>query len=179
LTGDNPRDTNGKNGNTHQVAASTSILLKGFEIQVIICYTKTHLLLDGPIGFALEEIQLSDFDSDSINTKLLHQAILSLSIVFFGIQHKDSRTKDRGYALYGLALKQLNHALSEPKCYVRDEVFLSVVTLTLLEVFCPTGKDNYVKHMIGLERIIELRGPPSHCSANSFRIYTGVFRMML
>jgi len=167
------------NNPAQQIAAPIPVVLKGLEIQIYTCYTKKYLLLDGPIGLALEQIQHGDINPDSRNTKLLHQATMSLSTIFFGTQHRNYRTRDHGYTLYGLALKQLNHALSEPRRCLDDDVLFSVVTFTLLEIFVPSGRENYMKHMIGLEKMMELRGPRLRCSKSSVRIFRGIFRMLL
>jgi hypothetical protein len=67
----------------------------------------------------------------------------------------------------------------DPKCYARDDVLLSVVTLVLLECFVPTGRKYYLKHMIGLEKLLELRGPTTNNSPNSVQIYKGIRRMII
>lgn len=92
---------------------------------------------------------------------MFHRSILSLAIIFFGSQHGQPWIIGRGYTIHGMALKQLNDALSGPRCYLRDDILLSVVTLVLLECFVLTGRKYYLKHMVGLEKLIELRGPNS------------------
>jgi hypothetical protein len=118
--------------------------MKGFfEIQIYICYTRKYLLRGGPIDLASQDLQLSDIytaaDTED-NTHLLHRAILTLAITFFGAQHRSSSIQTRGYIMHGKILKQLNATLSDPHCYLRDDVLLSVVTLALLECFVPTGR---------------------------------------
>jgi hypothetical protein len=155
--------------------------LQGFKIQIYICYTQQRLFRGGPVDVAMQDIQLSDLyaaGSSKAEAQVLHRAILSLAIIFFGSQHNSSSIMDLGYALYGLVLKQLNFALSDPKCYVRDDVLLSVVTLALLECFIPTGRKYYFKHMFGLERLLELRGPAMLNSPKSFHIYMSIRRMI-
>lgn len=156
---------------------------KGFDVQICLCYTIKILLRGGgPIGLALQDLQLDDIrtaEGSLEDSRMLHRSILSLAIIFFGSQHMDSSITQRGYVIHGLVLKQLNHALLDARCYARDDVILSVVTLALLECFVPTGRKYYLKHMLGLEMLLELRGPTTDCSPNSIQIYKSVRRMIL
>ena len=150
-------------------------------MEVFICYTRKYLR-GGPVDLALRESQLSDIikaGTTTANGQIFHQAFLSFAVVFFGTQHGQANITDQGYAMHGVALKQLNQALSDSKCYTRDEVILSVVTLALLECFVPTGPEYYLKHMIGLERLLELRGPGSHYCPTSSELHKGVRHMIL
>jgi hypothetical protein len=151
-------------------------------MQTYICYTHKHLFRGGPIDLALQELQLSDRYStgeSTGHTQLLRQAILSLAMGFFGSQHQQSAVLDRGYAMHGVTLRQLNHTLSNPKCYLHDDVLLSVLTLTLLEIFTPTGREHYLKHISGLEKLYELRGPTAYYSPQSIQIYKSVRLMII
>jgi hypothetical protein len=156
--------------------------MKGFEIQICICYTRKYLLRGGPIDLASQDLQLSDIYTaadTADNTHLLHHAILTLAITFFGAQHRSSSIQTRGYIMHGKILKQLNATLSDPHCYLRDDVLLSVVTLALLECFVPTGRKYYLKHMSGLEKLLELRGPGMHRERKAMGIFKGVRRMVI
>jgi hypothetical protein len=157
--------------------------MKGFfEIQICICYTRKYLLRGGPLDLASQDLQLSDIytaaDTED-NTHLLHRAILTLAIIFFGAKHHSSSMQNRGYIMHGKILKQLNATLSDPHCYLRDDVLLSVVTLALLECFAPTGRKYYLKHMSGLEKLLELRGPGMHWERKALGIFKGVRRMVI
>ncbi|KAF4631006.1 hypothetical protein G7Y89_g7131 [Cudoniella acicularis] len=159
-----------------------SVSLQAFEIQVYICYTRKYLLRNSPIDLALEEFQPDDLQMAAENlggARMLHRAILSLSIIFFGNQHRNSSIRNHGYALHGVALNQLNDALSDPQCYIRDDVFLSVITMILLECFVPTGRRYYLNHIMGLEKLLELRGPTQHHSPRYFQIFKGIRRMII
>jgi hypothetical protein len=157
--------------------------MKGFfQIQICISYTRKYLLRGGPVDLASQELQLSDIytaaDTED-NTHLLHRAILTLGIIFFGAQHGSPSIQNRGYIMHGKILKQLNATLSDPHCYLRDDVLLSVVTLVLLECFAPTGRKYYLKHMSGLEKLLELRGPAMHRERKAMGIFKGVRRMVI
>ncbi|KAF2190115.1 hypothetical protein K469DRAFT_699711 [Zopfia rhizophila CBS 207.26] len=159
-----------------------SALLRGNEHEIYICYTRKHLRRGGPVDLALQEIQLGDIitaGTTTENGRIFHQAVLSFAIIFFGTQHGQAYITNQGYAMHGVALKQLNHVLSDPICYTCDEVILSVVTLAMLECLVPTGPKYYLRHMIGLERLLELRDPSSYCSPKSSELYKSVRHMIL
>lgn len=163
----------------HQLPLSAS--LRGNDLETYVCYTRKFFLVDGVIGLALRNVQLSDIvtaGSATSNSQIFHQAVLSFAIIAFGAQHGQAHVTGQGYSMYGVALKQLNQALADSKCFIRDEVILSVVTLALLECWVPTGPKHYLKHMIGLEKLLELRGPGSY-SPNSSELYKGVRHMIL
>ncbi|KAK4957931.1 hypothetical protein LTR10_004354 [Elasticomyces elasticus] len=96
---------------------------------------------------------------------LSHQIILSSALIVYGTQHAQVSTTRRGYSMYGESLVRLNAALSEPRCFERDELCLSVIILTCLEMLAPTDPETRLKHTIGLERLIELRGPQAYCAS--------------
>ena len=130
----------------------------------------------------LQKSQLSDIVSAgtfTANGQVFHQAFLGFAMIVFGTEHEQSYITDQGYATHGLALKQLNQTLCDPKCYTRDDVILSVATLAILECVVPTGTKNYLSHMIGLERLLELRDPRSHCAPESCELYKSVRHMIL
>ncbi|KAF3921044.1 hypothetical protein AA313_de0202409 [Arthrobotrys entomopaga] len=146
-----------------------------------ICYTRKHLRRGGAIDLILDDTQLSDIIIAGTTSKgqLFHQTILSFGVILFGLQNRQASIADQGHVLHVGAIKRLNQELSDPKCYYRDEVMLSVATLAILECVVPTGPDNYLKHMIGLERLLELRGTGSSCSWLTLEIYKSVRHMIL
>lgn len=163
-----------------QVPPSPS--LRGHEFDLSICYSRKYLRRGAAIDLAMQKMQLSDITTAGMATENGHifpPAILSFGVIIFGAQHGQAHLTDRGYAIHGKALKQLNQALSDGKCYTRDEVILSVATLAILECAVPTGARNYLKHMIGLQRLLELRDPRSFCSRESCELYKSVRHMIL
>jgi hypothetical protein len=100
-------------------------------------------------------------------------------MILFGTQYDESQLSDQGYAMHGVALKQLNEALSDSKTCTTDDVLLSVVTLSLLECFVPSGPKNYLTHMIGLERLLDIRGPGSFDSPVSSKLLRDVRYMII
>ena len=83
--------------------------------------------------------------------------------------------------MHGVALRQLNQALSLPGCHTRDDVLVSVIIMAMLELHMPSGPRNWLKHMTGLERLLELRGPGSltYASYRTLELYKGVRHFIL
>ncbi len=159
-----------------------SVSLIGNEFQICICYTRKFIRRGGLVDLALQEVQLSNIiaaGTTAANGQIFHQAFLSFALIVFGSQHGKAQITDQGYVIHGVALRQLNQALSDSNCRTRDEVFLSVVTLAMLECLVPTGPKHYIKHMIALERLLELRDPGSHCSPKSSELYKSVRHMII
>ena len=171
-----------------QVSILKSVSLKGSDIETYICYARTHLFRGGPVDLTLQSLRLHDILSVGEKTtdvgelgeaRILHRSIISLATLFFGHQHACTRIKNQGYAILGTTLKHLNRTLLEPYCYNSDDVLLSVATLALLEIFVPTGPKHYLKHMLGLEKLLELRGPTTFVSQNKIEIHKGYRRMLI
>ncbi len=159
-----------------------SVSLNGFEFDIYICYSRKHLRRGASVDLELEEARLSDIitaGTTPANGQIFHQAVLSFAIIVFGTQHGQSRITRQGYAVHGEALKQLNQALSDPKCYTRDEVMISVATLAILECAVPSGQDHYLKHMLGLQKLMELRDPKLYCSPKSCSLYKSARHMVI
>jgi hypothetical protein len=159
-----------------------SASLTGNEMEIYICHTRKFLRRGGPIDLALQGVQIGDIikaGTTIASGQIFHKAFLSFALIMFGSQHGKVQITDQGYAIHGMALRQLNQALSDPNCRARDEVFLSVVTLALLECFVPSGSKHYTKHMIALEGLLELRDPSSRCSPNLSVLYKSVRHMIL
>jgi hypothetical protein len=170
---------NAGNNNSTDLQILPSVSMKGNEIEVYICYFREHRILrGGPVALALQQLQPKEVISAGTNTatrQIFPQAVVSFATVFFGAHHRQSQIISHGYTMFGVALKQLNQALSEPKCYTRDEVVLSVATLALLECWVPSGPKHYLKHISGVERLLELRGP----DPRSLELYKGLRHMIL
>lgn len=155
------------------------------ECEVYICYTQKHLRPDGPIDLGIQDFQPKDFtlegDSGSRNSPVFKEALASFATLYFGAQHKQSNILTRGYSVYSTALQQLNRALADPVLCLRDETILSVITLAMLELFVPSGPGNYLKHIRGAERLVELQDPAKlmKCSRRSQDLYKGVQHMIL
>ncbi|ORY02265.1 hypothetical protein BCR34DRAFT_591957 [Clohesyomyces aquaticus] len=134
-----------------------------FRENIYLCYIRKKLFSGGPVAFACEMVYPDTLEVarpiENPPREVLRKAIMSLAISFFGSQHRQIEIQNDGYRLYGSALSELNVILAQPKLQVADETILSVFACLLLEVFVPTGKNNYLSHIRGLESILELRGP--------------------
>lgn len=148
-----------------------------FEDDICMAYTRKHLMRGGSVEMACDMVQIkSGLDDDAHNPglSLLRKAVLSLSITFFGSQNRQKAITHRGYRQYGEVLRQLNNHLSQPDLQTSNETILTALTCTMLEVFLPTGPNNFLKHMRGIEAILDLRGPPVSADSQSATIFSNV-----
>jgi hypothetical protein len=105
---------------------------------------------------------------------LLRDAILSLSATFYGNQHRQRDIVNRGYKTYGKVLAQLNAHLTQPQLQTANETIMTAVTCMILEIFVPTGPDNFFKHVQGIEAILAARGPPTSPLGADIAMLSGV-----
>ncbi|KAF2117209.1 hypothetical protein BDV96DRAFT_571709 [Lophiotrema nucula] len=158
--------------------------MKSVEFEVYICYARRHLGRGRAMDLAMQKQPLSAIIAAGLSPpsradKLFPKALLSFAIVVFGAEHHQAAIVDKGYLFLGGALKQLNQALLDPTCYARDEVILSVAALAILECLVPTGTGNHLKHMLGLEKLLELRDPANFSSWESIELYKSIRHMVL
>jgi hypothetical protein len=146
-----------------------------------LCYIQKKLRRDGPLDLAIQDIKLDETirAAATQTDQFLHLATLSSAIIVFGTKHGQTPVTKQGYAMHGVALKRLNQALSDADRCTSDEVLLSVAAFAILECLVPTGPKNYLQHMIGLERLFELRDPSANHSSKSALIYHSVRHMLL
>lgn len=151
-------------------------------LEVFICYTLEHLLPGGFIVSVIADIKSPDIlRSENIvaNRRVSHQALLSFATILFGEQHQQVDIANRGYAMYSVALKQLNEALSDTARHTSDEVIVAVATLAISECLVPSGKTNYLNHMMGLQRLIDLQEPATFWPRQSYGFRIGVRFMIV
>ncbi|KAF3920640.1 hypothetical protein ABW21_db0205355 [Orbilia brochopaga] len=146
------------------------------QLELYICCSQKHIRRGGAIDLVLQRTHISEIAVTG--GQIFHPAILGFGAIILGSKHGHAAITNRGYVLHGTALKRLNTALSEPGCYMRDDVLLSVSTMAILECVIPSGSRNYLSHMIGLERLLQLRGPVA-CSPISFEVYKSVRHMII
>jgi hypothetical protein len=132
---------------------------------------------------AIEDIDVIDLAAAS-NTAVAsqhvsNQAIISLATLHFGIQHRQSDITGQGYAMYGNALKQLNAALSDATRQKDDGVIVAVAAMAIAEYLVPTGPNNYLAHISGLERLVDLQDPTAFWLGKSQGFCDGVRFMIL
>ncbi|KAF2032433.1 hypothetical protein EK21DRAFT_87288 [Setomelanomma holmii] len=151
--------------------------LAAFEEDICLAYTRKNLLRGGPVELACNMISLPE-NVSILDTNpaldLLRNAILSLSVTFFGKQHCQDRITAKGYCQYGEVLRHLNTALGDPTRQVSNETILTALTCMLLEIFLPTGPTNFLKHQRGIEALMALRGPPTESVGDTAIIFRGL-----
>ncbi|KAF2680423.1 hypothetical protein K458DRAFT_263785, partial [Lentithecium fluviatile CBS 122367] len=147
-----------------------SLPFVAFEDDMCLAFTRKHLLRGGSVELACDKIQWyrgPDGYIQDPGLHLLRKAILSLSVTFFGSQNRQGAITNRGYRQYGDVLRQLNAHLAHSQLQTTDETILTAATCMLLEIFLPTGPANFLKHVRGIEAILEIRGPPTSAAGDS------------
>lgn len=168
----------------HQ-AMSPCASLPPNKFDIYMSYTsRKYLVRDGPLDLAIRETPLTDLveaTNNKANTKgqFFAQAILCFATLVFGAQHRQTPILNQGYIIRGMALKHLNQALSEPRCHMRDDIFQCVAMLAVLEALVPTSPKSYLQHMLGLERLLELRNPSEQYSAKTHSLYKHMRHMLI
>ncbi|KAF2655112.1 hypothetical protein K491DRAFT_436620 [Lophiostoma macrostomum CBS 122681] len=141
---------------------ATRISLAGFENEIYLAFTRKTLLRGPAIEAACDLVYHHYSPSNATPAlTLLVEGISCLATTFFGSQHNQFGIKSKGYKQYGKVLRQLNVHLATPTMQTLDETLLTVWACMLLEIFLPTGPNNFLKHMRGIEAIMEMRGPPT------------------
>jgi hypothetical protein len=151
--------------------------LAAFEEDLCLAYTRKNLLRGGPVEVACNKIGFQENAPIFMRfpaLSLLRKAIVSLSVTFYGIQHHDTRIISKGYDQYGEVLRRLNTTLTIPEQQSTNETLLTALTCMLLEVFMPTGPQNFLKHQRGIETIMCLRGPPTESTGETATIFHGL-----
>ncbi|KAF2816878.1 uncharacterized protein BDZ99DRAFT_3630 [Mytilinidion resinicola] len=162
------------------IPISRTLSYSAVQDDFCILYTRDQILRGGPIELASELVQEMIPSQQTKYSRILESAVMGLSMSFFGSQHRDSRLAHLGSLKYGAALKGLNDVLLDPECFMSDHVLLTVVTMIMYEAFYPTGNDNYLKHVLGLERLLELRGPLALFSSSyTARIFRSLRRILI
>ncbi|KAF1834791.1 hypothetical protein BDW02DRAFT_597917 [Decorospora gaudefroyi] len=149
---------------------------KAFEADICLAYTRKNLLRGGPVELActmVEHYQASATNADPGLT-LLRKSILSLSVTFFGSQHRQNDIMNKGYHQYGEVLRQLNAHLARPELQKTNETLLTALSCMLLEIFLPTGPTNFLRHQRGLDALAMVRGPPVEVDRPTATIFHGL-----
>ncbi|EUC34482.1 hypothetical protein COCCADRAFT_25363 [Bipolaris zeicola 26-R-13] len=157
------------------------------EYEVYICHLRQYLYPNGPVDLGLQQLRTSDLALSRYPTigagtnPLFNQAALTFATLLFGAQHHQARILAKGYDMHGVALRQLNQALSIPGCHERDDIINVITIMAMLEMCLPSGPRNWLKHMLGLEQLIALRDPGSlaYASTQTLELYKGVRHMIL
>jgi hypothetical protein len=142
---------------------------------VCITFTRSRLAPSGPIDLALRQLSLSPLTPPTTQASVCTTSHLvtasSFATIFFGTLHRAPAITAQGYRDHGASLAQLNRALSNPACYVYDQVIVAVTTLAIQETLVPTGTGLFARHMRGLERLLELRDPAAGGGEGTLALY--------
>ncbi len=159
-----------------KTAIPTQPSLIGFEDDICLAYTRKKLLRGGPVDIAYNMVErhAASMRSDGPGIDLLRKGILSLSFTFFGSQHRQVNITSKGYHQYGEVLRQLNSHIAHPELQMTNETLLTALSCMLLEIFLPTGPENFLKHQRGLDAIAMLRGPPRESEGTDVTIFRGL-----
>ena len=132
--------------------------------EIYLQFTRTQFPIAGPLAHLISQRGFTQYSSP-----LLRQCVLSLSMTFFGVHHDEARILHEGLRHYGRALKCLGDALGDADMKKSDDVLLSISTAFLFECFMPTCRRGraWINHVLGLERLFELRGPPPNRALGS------------
>ena len=154
-----------------------STSLRGNQFERYVCYSLQYLIKG---SFAdIGSIGVSETKMTVSSGRLLHQAVISFATIFFGIQHKQGSITERGYAMHGVALNQINQAISNMTYCTHEELLLSIVMLAILETIVPTGPGNNLKHMRAVERLLWFQDNKSPTSASLSKLYLAVQHMVI
>lgn len=132
-----------------------------FQEDICLAYTRKVMLKGGPVELACNlAFSSGPGMEESPGLQLLRDSIMALSTTFFGSQHNQKTLQTKGYSRYGAVLAQLNTHLATPELQTDDLTILGALICVLLETFLPTGPLNFLKHLRGIETILEVRGVP-------------------
>jgi hypothetical protein len=159
-----------------------STSLRANEFERYVCYSLQYLTRGALIEVSSRDmgsIGVSETEMTVSSGRLSHQAVISFATIFFGTQHKQVSITKRGYTMYGVALNQINQAISDRTYCTLEELLLSVVTLAILEAIVPTGPGNNLKHMRAVEGLLWFQDNNSPTSANLSKLYLAVQHMVI
>jgi hypothetical protein len=160
-----------------ETSLQVEISLAAFEDDICLAYTRKNLLRGGLVDLACNMIDCPENDdifTENLALGLLRKALLSLSVTFFGNQHREDRITAKGYNRYGEVLRQLNAVLAIPERQTTNETILTAMTCMLLELFLPLGPSKFLEHQRGIEAMMTLRGPPTKSIGDTATIFRGL-----
>jgi hypothetical protein len=96
---------------------------------------------------------------------LLNQALLSLAYIRLGRLNDDQALVIKGQQIYGQSLHLMQRALHDPILAHNDDTLVAARCMVLYESFESTSGDMaaWQNHILGIARIIHLRGVHRHC----------------
>ncbi|KIW88528.1 uncharacterized protein Z519_11097 [Cladophialophora bantiana CBS 173.52] len=100
----------------------------------------------------------------STPTTPLRQALLSLAYTRIGRLQNNPTLILKGQKIYGQTLRLMQNALYDQQLMCHDEILAAARCMVLYEAFESTSEDMaaWQSHIIGIVRLIEIRGPGRH-----------------
>ncbi|KAF2490866.1 hypothetical protein BU16DRAFT_136300 [Lophium mytilinum] len=120
---------------------------------IFVNYTWAHLLRSSD--------QMDQTVVPGVDRTLSDQCFLALATSYFGNEHCEQGLVQRGFRRYSSALKGLHEALCDVSKSKTYDVLESVIVMALFEMLMSDSSDGWIAHSLGLERLMELRGPES------------------
>ncbi|KIV85987.1 hypothetical protein PV11_01632 [Exophiala sideris] len=100
--------------------------------------------------------------SHGITDNLVQYTLVALARTLFGYRSGEQPLLNRGLALYGQVLSALQKALMQPDLVERTGTLEAVILLRYFDSFVPSHVDAWVQHSLGVEKLLQVRGPESH-----------------
>ncbi|KAF2665108.1 hypothetical protein BT63DRAFT_85356 [Microthyrium microscopicum] len=120
---------------------------------LFVSYTLAHLLRGS--------YQLDDIYVPEVDRVLSDTCFLALATSYFGNDHREQAVVQRGVRRYSSALKGLNEALHDDSKSRTYDVLKAVLLMATYEMLLSDNSNGWIVHGLGLERLIEFRGPES------------------
>jgi hypothetical protein len=105
----------------------------------------------------------------------LNLAMSALSMICLSRTGGDERHQSEGAVKYGQVLRDLQDTLAIDSLALEEQTLASCMTLTIFEVMAPSGGDvsGWSRHVQGISRLFELRGPELHVDGLAHRLFLG------
>ncbi|EXJ66468.1 uncharacterized protein A1O5_10620 [Cladophialophora psammophila CBS 110553] len=134
------------------------------EDQVISSFWEGYSTSSTPYSRTREPAWLYHSINVSAPTTPLRQALLSLAYIRIGRLQNNQTLILKGQKIYGQTLRLMQNALYDPQLMRHDEILAAARCLVLYEAFESTSEDMaaWQSHIIGIARMIEIRGPERH-----------------
>ncbi|KIX92730.1 uncharacterized protein Z520_11582 [Fonsecaea multimorphosa CBS 102226] len=134
------------------------------EDQLLSCFWEGYSTDSSQHSGAREPAWLYHSINISGPTTSLRQALLSLAYIRTGRLQSNQTLILKGQEIYGQTLRLMQSALYDSTLVLHDETLAAARCMVLYEAFESTSEDMdaWQSHIMGIARIIQLRGPGRH-----------------
>ncbi|KAF2092986.1 hypothetical protein NA57DRAFT_49197 [Rhizodiscina lignyota] len=122
---------------------------------IFISFTRSRLL-QGP-----DSTNITGVLPRIVDRNLVQKSFLALATTYFGMEHKEKSLVQRGMQQYGHTLEDVHNALSDPSRRTSFDLLQSITIMGFFEFLVSENEHGWINHCLGLERLINLRGPAS------------------